>query len=158
MKLAMLYSVAIFKQGLIYHVVKNSNFPNTIDNKQKAKPIEELTELKFNKEFTAFIHKTPNKVVFYTISSHYIYEGSPDSIVKARIISDNGEKTLLTINYKKKKIIFELPNNRYKAYSIQEVRQVTANKEQTEDIDIDMTESFIHNRIMLIIKIILRKL
>ena len=35
MKLAMLYSVAIFKQGLIYHVVKNSNLPNTIDNMQK---------------------------------------------------------------------------------------------------------------------------
>ena len=35
MKLAMLYSVGIFKQGLIYHVVKNSNLSNTIDNRQK---------------------------------------------------------------------------------------------------------------------------
>ena len=35
MKLAMLYSNVFFKQGLIYHVVKNSYLPNNIDKKQK---------------------------------------------------------------------------------------------------------------------------
>ena len=58
-KVAMLYSTSFFKQGYIYHVVKNSDLPESFDKRQKneLKNIVVIISGENNKIITCYRNK-----------------------------------------------------------------------------------------------------